>query len=1170
MTMPPSTAPRQLPPERIRSPLHQLRGTIRRYVLLEGAALFVLMVAFFFWAGLVLDYGAFKIVGVDWVQVLPAGARVAVLAFFGVALVVMLAVTIFRRLLGDFSYPSLALVLERRFPDLLGDRLITAVELTDMDEAASFGYSTAMIQETVREATERVKRMPVADAFNWGRLRFRWAMAIMLAIVPLPMVATGYMAGYRAGPIEFATRFVDVGTIWAERNLLFMGTLWPRRTYLRLVDFPESGELRIGRDAPSPRLRVQAIKWAIADRSASDGWRAMTWSDLTPELLNGRQPPSLPVEALANPSNGMVTQPPTDPAWTIDRIESLLIDNAEIRKRVMNAVDGDTFLALEQVFESLENAAQQSRMSRRIRKLIIPTDIRVSYWGPKTSNLMPFPRQADSNEFAGVLTELKESVRFSVQAEDFTLYPPRRITLVPPPSLARLERDEFVPAYFYLRPPADGGPESLKGKKLQRLGQGVSLTGGTSRIDVSAGTDLVLRGESDKELSMVRFRYRGGTRPGMVEDVETGKLVEELRQEIQKQRPWLDPTTDVTTTVREFRQLIRQRVRDELQRKLNDQPGASTPNEKQLVAEINRVYDTPRLLDEYRRFLYEKRHGAGSADPVETIPIRSSGWTFSKRFDNITRTIEFDLELTDTDHVVSRRHVVIQPIDDRTPEVNAVVDVIRKTPQGYLATHQALIPFSGSIRDDVGLNKIEYQVAYTRLESASTIAARAAVAAGIFGLAPNAPPGPNALALPGFVAQLSKLTESSEPVINVPPLGVRSFEELARERDQDHRYGLVDLPKKLAEAPPLNALIKQFELKPNIEGLDLRDRLPELERSKINVTIQPRYRVRLTVVATDNNVDTGPRQGQNKETFTFQIVTNEEVLAEIAREEEGISQKMRELLDRMHDVRTRIDKVLETMPVAGSEDYRPLASRAAELEEQVAKGRDTAQEILSDYNRILREMTFNRLPDNILRRVKDGICDRLDEAIRAHFPRAEEAHAALRKVFEDRRPPEQLIVENCRQRQQELINQLQAVSDAIGDFGGVLALAKTLADITRVQREVIGRFLQEEIADLQDRILDELGTLTLTAPDVQVAAGQKVTATIKLSRSQLEGRVQLRLTATGDPDLKFPPVVTVPRLQEEVKIEFEAGTKTGTFIIQIKADKPSKEPPLMNLRVIVK
>ena len=36
-----------------------------------------------------------------------------------------------------------------------------------------------------------------------------------------------------------------------------------------------------------------------------------------------------------------------------------------------------------------------------------------------------------------------------------------------------------------------------------------------------------------------------------------------------------------------------------------------------------------------------------------------------------------------------------------------------------------------------------------------------------------------------------------------------------------------------------------------------------------NDTIRPRFKMRLTIQATDNNIESGPRTGQNKETFTY-------------------------------------------------------------------------------------------------------------------------------------------------------------------------------------------------------------------------------------------------------------------------------------------------------------
>ena len=83
----------------------------------------------------------------------------------------ILVFRIVRRLTTEFSYPALALVLERRYPKVLGDRLITAVEMADVDESAKYGYSADMIRQTINEARERVGTVDVHAVFNWRRLQ---------------------------------------------------------------------------------------------------------------------------------------------------------------------------------------------------------------------------------------------------------------------------------------------------------------------------------------------------------------------------------------------------------------------------------------------------------------------------------------------------------------------------------------------------------------------------------------------------------------------------------------------------------------------------------------------------------------------------------------------------------------------------------------------------------------------------------------------------------------------------------------------------------------------------------------------------------------------------------------------------------------------------------------
>ena len=147
-TPPPSNLARDN--ERIRSPLGKLRKFITSYVSLEGLTLVGLFLALWFWIGMVLDYGAFKLFLLDWVQWLPTWFRATVLGSVVLALVVLLVLTVLVRLLVHFTDAALALVLERRFPDKLGDRLITAVELSDPRQVESFGYSPALVRETIR------------------------------------------------------------------------------------------------------------------------------------------------------------------------------------------------------------------------------------------------------------------------------------------------------------------------------------------------------------------------------------------------------------------------------------------------------------------------------------------------------------------------------------------------------------------------------------------------------------------------------------------------------------------------------------------------------------------------------------------------------------------------------------------------------------------------------------------------------------------------------------------------------------------------------------------------------------------------------------------------------------------------------------------------------------
>ncbi|HEX4592277.1 MAG TPA: hypothetical protein VH120_20245, partial [Gemmataceae bacterium] len=965
------TTRRPAPNPAVQHPLDRLRGTIRRYVALEGLAVIGIYVALWFWLGLLFDFGVFKSLGLDWVQELPRGVRATLLVVLAGGLVAVLAVKIVRRLMVEFRPAALALVLERQFPAVLGDRLITAVELADLDRAAEQGYSRAMVEQTIRDAAERVATVPVSEVFNWRRLRVLWAWFAGLSVGLLILVAAVYSVATKTNPThDFAVRFRDVAAIWTERNVLLQNTIWPRQAYLELLDFPASGDLRVGRDSPSPRLRVKAVRWLIADPKAAEGWRAARWDDLHADLAGGPAP-ELPAKLLDPTNDG-------SSGWTLDGIH-LLLEQPDVRARLSAGMSADGYKALMALFEErLPAKAAEPGMGRRFRMLEVPERVEIVYWGAKTSNEMPLNLGHDQ-EYAGPLTDLRESVKFRVKARDYSTAT-RTITLVPPPMLTRLSRDEDRPAYLYHRPPLDGGPAALKGLKQHVADLGVSLSGTVSQFAVPAGTDIELVGEVDKELDRAALRPR--------------------------------------------------------------------PAGREKAAEA-----TPLALA-------DDHHG------------------FRVRFPALAAEQDFDLELTDTDNVTSRRHVRIEAVKDGPPRVNVLIEGIRKASQGYVVTPVALIPFVGTVVDNSGIDKVDYSVTVQRIETAATAGAQAATAVGAItqfaGL-------DTAGLITGTIAagEVNRLLAAGpEPKPVAFPL--RSFEEIIAERKLKDVL-LAELQQRLKQPPSDRpVLVPQFEVKPQFEGLDLRDRLPDL-KVKEESQIQPRYRLRVTVQATDNNVETGPGVGPNKEPpFTVLVVSELELLVEIAKDEQNLHFKMEDTVGRLRDARLRLGKLAEELPALPDAQMQTMAIRAQEVQETTNKARDVVQEVLTDYSRLLREMELNRVMPKLVERVKGDIVFPLEGATRQEFVKAEEAQDGYHKTLESGRKPDAAATQQAQQTLDQLIDKLARVMDAMGEVTTVNKLITKLREIEKGQEEDIARVLkklQEEQRKKIEAALDQLDKL---------------------------------------------------------------------------------------------
>lgn len=200
--------------------LSQLRGRIRRYVFWEGVASVLVVLSLFFWISLAIDYGCSVVFKLELVQ----GARFLIaLAAIGTAAAALIT-RILARMFRDFRTEALAMVLERRFPQL-NDRLITSVQLVERSTERS-PLAEQMLNRAVDEVAGLTAGLRLSEVFDFRPLRRAGFAAALLAV---SIVMFGIML-----PEAFGT--------WYRRNVILADEYWPRQSELNLVVLAEPGD----------------------------------------------------------------------------------------------------------------------------------------------------------------------------------------------------------------------------------------------------------------------------------------------------------------------------------------------------------------------------------------------------------------------------------------------------------------------------------------------------------------------------------------------------------------------------------------------------------------------------------------------------------------------------------------------------------------------------------------------------------------------------------------------------------------------------------------------------------------------------------------------------------------------------------------------------------------
>lgn len=1093
---------------RIRSPLERLRKFIRAYVTLEGLGLGLLFLAVWFWVGLAFDWGLFKLFTIDLVQQLPWGFRAFVLVGLCGLLVALLAFTVLMRLLVQFSDKVMAQVLEHRFPNLLGDRLITAVELNDPAAAAEFGYSPAMVRQTIAEAAEQVEKVPVKEAFNWSRLVARGVTFVALSIGLYLLVGVGVLLiSPLVSPTNARAGFSDLNetsSIWVERNILLRNTIWPRRAHLEIVDFPT--ELRIPKKSAPPVLRVRAWKYVMADSAKPEGWRRVTWGDLpegTAALPKDwgmgedaavddveQRLEAFPVRALTPgddvPAKWCVPTGDPDAPWrplmwsdlTAERLGGLEVP----------ALPGDwdpkgkiaAGLALLKP-DPLGGAARQLIGPKFISLRVDDVEKKLADAGEDAKALdgvrMVFARLNRLGEVRSAIEEL--DARASDRANSRKL---RRLVV---PATARL--------VFISR---------LERREVSMVREGeTEFTGNFGELDEPVTFNVYA-----EDYVTPTQRINVVDRP-QVERMES----QELRPAYLYYRPGPDGNPDVMELVGKRQPFAPMPVSVMSETTNVDVPVGTTLT---LIAYVTKPLTAVTIEAE------EKDRKTLVAGQVE---FEEGGRELRCTFPNVRREQKFTFKFTDDDQVTSERKVLITP----RPDVPAAIrefgpdEVIRRDKGLYVITANARVPFKGRVTDDLGLAKVSYGCRVIPSDFLSEQKVRSLDGVRVVGLS-TSPLNMLGSALPWLRKVRKDAADAAgdegvvEQTIDVAAFGraVRGN----RSKDGSQEYLTLETIRSRLASPhrgPARELLKNFVLAPDTWtdsdgdeannpnrwttpedrekaplGGDLgvwllryRDKdgktLPLKETDEAKPQKRFNVEVRLVVEDTyiegdvDENKRPMPHVTPSVETFIFTVVPENELLALIGAEQENQHRALLKSYKPLPENRDRVrDMTFALSAELPTADLNNFIARCDTLAEALKSSEQEARAVKQVYERIVREMRLNQVNTAMQNKVFKGVYMPLERVVEVNFDRTNKAIDELRKrlsAMEATRAEREKAAQTAKQEMDELVSALDSVLQAME---GVNTLTKLIEEIVRIEKQE--QDLQRIVDEVRRRRLREL------------------------------------------------------------------------------------------------
>ena len=203
-------------PKPVSRVVRRLRWLVRLYVVLEGLAALAVVLGGAFWIGL----------AIDWTFEPTRAVRVAMWVAVCLAVVYVVARFLLARAARRLSNASMALLLERSYPEF-GESLVTTVEAAERRRETPVG-NEVLLRHTSEEAAAALQRVSLGHIFQFLPLFWKLAVAISLGVA----ITT------------FSLLHSEAFGFWLERIQL-SESLWPRRVQLSVAGFSDDAQRRI-------------------------------------------------------------------------------------------------------------------------------------------------------------------------------------------------------------------------------------------------------------------------------------------------------------------------------------------------------------------------------------------------------------------------------------------------------------------------------------------------------------------------------------------------------------------------------------------------------------------------------------------------------------------------------------------------------------------------------------------------------------------------------------------------------------------------------------------------------------------------------------------------------------------------------------------------------------